>query len=234
MRIALFCAALAVSLTPTRTDAQSVNLTEADALARLSAESPRVRASRAVIDVAKADVIAAGRWPNPRLTIDREAVAGTTEYLTRVGQPLPISGQRGLQVRAASSLVDASTGRSDDELRRTRADLRLAFAQLVAAQVRERELIAARDHLRTVAEALAKRETAGDAAGFDRLRAEREVLDIDADRAVAASERARAQARLATFIGEAGDPLGIVATPSPIVARTVPSVEELVRHAESA
>ena len=233
MRIALFCAALAVSLTPTRTDAQSVNLTEADALARLSAESPRVRASRAVIDVAKADVIGAGRWPNPRLTIDREAVAGTTEYLTRVGQPLPINGQRGLQVRAASALVDASTGRSDDELRRTRADLRLAFAQLVAAQVRERELIAARDHLRTVAEALAKRETAGDAAGFDRLRAEREVLDIDADRAVAASERARAQARLATFIGEAGDPFGIVATPSPIIARTVPSVEELVRHAES-
>ncbi len=83
--------------------------------------------------------------------------------------------------------------RADDELRRARADLRLAFAQLVAAQVRERELTAARDRLRGLADVLAKREAAGDAAGFDRLRAEREVLDIDADRAAAATDRARAR-----------------------------------------
>ena len=80
-------------------------------------------------------------------------------------------------------MVAAVSSRSDDEIRRLRADLRLAFAELVAAQTRERELTAARDRLRGLAEVLAKREAAGDAAGFDRLRAEREVLDIEADRA---------------------------------------------------
>ena len=39
-----------------------------------------------------------------------------------------------------------------------------------------------RDRLRELAPMLARREAAGDAAGFDRLRAEREVLDVDSDR----------------------------------------------------
>ena len=57
-----------------------------------------------------------------------------------------------------------------------------------------------------VADVLVKREAAGDAAGFDRLRAEREVLDLDADRATAATDRARAQAALAGFFADAVDP----------------------------
>jgi Cu/Ag efflux pump CusA len=56
-------------------DAQSATLTESDALARLSADSPRVRAIRSSTAIARADVLAAGRWPNPRLTTNfREAV----------------------------------------------------------------------------------------------------------------------------------------------------------------
>ena len=101
MRNAVFCAALAGVLAPYSAGAQSLTLTESEALARLSAESPRVRAIRAEIDVARADVETAGRWPNPRLLVDRESVTGITEYLTRVGQTIPISGQRGLHVRAA-------------------------------------------------------------------------------------------------------------------------------------
>jgi outer membrane protein, heavy metal efflux system len=178
-------------------------------------------------------VLAAGRWPNPRVVVDREAVAGTTEYITSVGQLLPVNGQRGLQVRAASAMVDASTSRADEEVRRVRADLRLAFAQLVAAQIRERELTAAGDRLRELADILTKREAAGDAAGFDRLRAEREVLDLDADRAIAATDRARAQATLAGFFLDPIDPSRLVAaaaTPSPVA---LPDIEALVTRAES-
>src|SRR5438552_7447521 len=139
MRACLSRAALAVLLLlPSSARAQTVSLTEPEALARLSMESPRVRAIRSAVEVARADVLAAGRWPNPRVTVDRESVAGTTEYITSVGQLLPINGQRGLHVRAASALADAIASRTDDEVRRARADLRLAFAQLAAAQVRER------------------------------------------------------------------------------------------------
>jgi cobalt-zinc-cadmium efflux system outer membrane protein len=173
--------------------------------------SPRVRAVRAGIDVARADVLAAGRWPNPRVTFDREAVAGVTEDMAMVSQVLPITGRRGFEVQAATALADATSSRADEALRRARADLRLAFAQLVSAQIRERELAASRDRLRALADLLAKREAAGDAAGFDRLRAEREVIDVDTDRATAATERARAQATLAGFFVDPVDPSGIVA-----------------------
>src|SRR5262245_26405170 len=183
MRCVLQCAALAMALVPSLARAQSLSLSEAEVLARLSAESPRVRAIRAGIDIARAETLSAGRWPNPRFIEDRESVAGVTEYLTMVAQPLPITGRRGLEVQAASALVEAASARSDDALRRARADLRVAYAQLVAAQIRERTLIASRDRLRELAEILAKREAAGDAAGFDRLRAEREVSDIEIGRA---------------------------------------------------
>src|SRR5437867_8505942 len=188
MRTVVLCATLAALLLPSSGGAQSLPLTEQEVLARLSPESPRVRAIRATIDVARADVLAAGRWPNPRVTVDRESVAGVTEYLTMVAQPLPITGRRGLEVQAASAMVDASSNRSDDAMHRARADLRLAFAQLVAAQTREQGLTTSHDRLRELAAVLARRDAAGGAAGFERLRAEREALDIEADHALAASE----------------------------------------------
>ena len=233
MRIVMICAMLAAALVPRTTGAQTLPLTESEALAWLLPGSPRVRAIRSTIDVARADLAAASRWPNPRLNVDRESVAGTTEYLATVGQMLPISGQRGLQIRAASALVDASSWRADDELRRTRADLRLAFGELLAAQRREAALTATRDRLRSVVDVLTTREAAGDTAGFDRLRAERELLDVDADRAIAAGQRARAQALLAGFFGEPIDPSRIIAMRDPAEPSGLPPAGVLVERAES-
>ena len=42
----------------------------------------------------------------------------------------------------------------------------------------------------------------GDAAGFDRLRAERETLNVETDLVIATTDRARAQATLASFFAE--------------------------------
>jgi outer membrane protein, heavy metal efflux system len=233
MRSVVLCAMLTAVVPPSHAGAQSLPLTEAEALARLSAASPRVRAIRAAVDVARADVLAAGRWPNPRVTFDREAVAGVTENMTTISQVLPITGRRGLEVEAASALVIASSNRADEDLRRARADLRLAFAQLLSAQVRERELTASRDRLRALAEVLAKREAAGDAAGFDRLRAEREVFDIDADRAAAATERARAQAVLAGFFADPVNPAAVAAVEASAMPAPLPPVDALIEKAES-
>jgi cobalt-zinc-cadmium efflux system outer membrane protein len=234
MRRVVIRATLAALLLPWSARAQTLTLSEPEALARLSSESPRVLAIRSSVDVARADVLAAQRWPNPRLAVDRESVAGVTEYLTTVAQPLPITGRRGLDAQAAASLVDASSNRADDAVRRARADLRIAFAALVSAQTRERELAAARDRLKEVAEVLAKREAAGDAAGFDRLRAEREVLDIDADRTVAIADRARAQATLAAFFTGSVDASQIVAVDRGVAPAAIPSIDELIARAESA
>jgi cobalt-zinc-cadmium efflux system outer membrane protein len=233
MRSWVLCAALAVAALPRVLSAQTLTLTEAEALQRLSPESPRARAMRAEIEIARADVLAARRWPNPRAGFNRESVAGTTEYMTTVGQTLPITGVRGLQTRAAESMVDAFSARADDTLRRARADLRSAFAQLVAAQVRHEVLASARDRTQGIVDVLARREAAGDIAAYDRLRAQREVLDIDADLAITAADRAQAQATLASFFGEAVDASRLVAVFEGPTAAPLPSVEDLVTRAES-
>jgi len=233
MRRFLAYVAMLTALGPAAASAQSLSLTESEALARLSADSPRVRAIRAGVELTRADVLAASRWPNPTFTLDRESVAGVTEYLTMVSQPLPITGRRGFDTQSASAMVAATSSRADDDVRRLRADMRQAFADLVAAQTRERDLTAARDRLRGLADILAKRETEGDAAGFDRLRAEREVLDLEADLAIAATDRARAQALLASFLSGETREASIVATAPPPIRTEVPALDALLEQAES-
>lgn len=218
---------------PVGVGAQTLALTESEALTQLSPNSPRVRAIRTAVDIARVDVLTAERWPNPQPSITRESVAGVTEYLTTVSQLLPITGRRGLDAQAASARVSASASRADDEMRRLQADLRLTFADLVTAQVRERELTASRDRLRELAEVLAKRETAGDAAGFDRLRAEREVLDVEADLAAAITERVRGQAMLAAFLDNVSEPSRIVAVRGAPSTAAVPSVDALLQQADA-
>jgi cobalt-zinc-cadmium efflux system outer membrane protein len=135
---------------------------------------------------------------------------------------------------AASAYVNATQFRADEEIRQARAALRRAFGDLVAAQARESEAAASRDRLRELAGILARRESAGDAAGYDRLRAEREVMDLEADLANARADRARAQASLAGFFDPSTDARSVVAT-GPAASRTpLPTVDEMLAHAQTA
>jgi cobalt-zinc-cadmium efflux system outer membrane protein len=233
MRTWFLCAALAAVLQPAGAGAQTVALTESEVLSQLGSGNPRVEAARAVVDLARADVLAAARWPNPRVTFNREAVAGIAEDMLMVSQLLPISGRRRLDVSAAAARVDASASRAEDQIRRVRADLRLAFTDLWAAQERDLELRRIRDRLDVLIGFLGRREAAGDAAGFDRLRAEREVVDLDTTRAIATAERAQAQAMLGAFL--ASPPAAAVieaVAPSP-ANRALPTVDELMTRAET-
>lgn len=232
MRAICVRAALVAVVLPASVGAQTVSLTESQALAQLSPESPRVAAARAPADVARAEALAAGRWPNPRVTFSREAVAGITEEMLMVAQQLPLSGRRGLEVRAASARAEAVSSRAGDQVRRLRTDLRLAFTDLWAAQVRETELGRGRDRLRELADVLARRERAGETAGFDRLRAEREVLEADADRSIAAAARARAQAALTGFFGSPVEAANLEAIRPGAPPTPVPPLEQLVARAE--
>jgi cobalt-zinc-cadmium efflux system outer membrane protein len=233
MRTFVVCAALAAVLMPATARAQAVSLTESEILAQLGSESPRVQAVQATVDVVRADILAAARWPNPRVTFNREAVAGVAENMLMVSQVLPITGRRGLDVSAAAARVEASSHRAEDHIRRIRADLRLAFTDLWAAQEREQELTHNRDRLAELAGILGKREAAGDAAGFDRLRAEREVFDVEASRAMVSTERAQAQAMLTSFMAAPRDAAAIQAVRPAPASAALPTVDELVTRAET-
>src|SRR5688500_399039 len=100
MRRRVLCAVIATAFVPVIAAAQ-VPMTEAETLARLTPDNPQVRAVRAAIEVARADVLDASRWPNPRVSVSRESVAGVAETIATVVQPLPVTGRRSLE-RAAS------------------------------------------------------------------------------------------------------------------------------------
>jgi cobalt-zinc-cadmium efflux system outer membrane protein len=166
------------------------------------------------------------------VTYNREAVGGVTEHVFLVTQPLPITGRRDFDKSAASALVTASQLRADEALRQIRAVVRAAYADLVSAQVRESEIVASRDRLRELAGILARREAAGDAAGYDRLRAEREVMDLDADLAAARADRTRAQAGLAEFFDPSTDMTTLVAEGHSPSRTPLPPVEEMLARAQ--
>ena len=228
MRTRLAWLAMLACGTLTAPAAAQAVLSEADAIARLSSDSPRARAVRAAANVARAEVLAAGRWPNPRFAVDRESVSGVAETLITVVQPLPLSGRRGLEQASAGTLAESAVFRADAAARRLRADFRLAYAALAAAQVRERELADAGARLAELVRILERREAAGDAAGFDRLRVEREALDVAVDRELAAADRAEAQARLAAFLAPGIDPATLIADDRPTPAPDVPPLTVLV------
>ena len=231
MRAHVLRAMFVAALLPASAGAQTVSITEAEAIGRLAADSPRLRAIRSPIEVARAEALTVGRWPNPRITVDREAVAGVSETIVGVLQPLPVTGRRGFERDSAAALVEASERRTDEAVRRARADVRLAYADLVMAQAREREFTRSRNRLQELAAILERREAAGDAAGFDRLRSEREVIDVEADRMGAAGDRSRAQAVLAGFFQAGVDPALLVAEEREILLRDEPPVDVLVEEA---
>ena len=233
MRTRTWCVAGALVCLATPAMGQSV-LSEADALARLSTDSPRVRAIRASSAVARAEIVAAGRWPNPRFTYNRESVAGVTENMFLVTQPLPVTGRRGLEIEAAAARADAQDRRSDDAIRQARSELRVAYADLAAAQARESELMAARSRLDELVQILASRERAGDAAGYDFLRAQRELTELDTELSAARDVRARAQGALGGFFASPADvPAMVVSAPNPADRTPLPTVEELVAKART-
>ena len=231
MRTCFVHAAIVIGVASTSVAAQT-SLTESQALAQLSSASPRVQAIRAAVEIARSDVQAASRWPNPRATFNRESAVGITENIVTVAQVLPVTGRRDLEVQAATAGLGATTSRVDDQLRRVRSDLRLAFARLLYTQAWERELSSAVDRVRSLADLLQRREAAGDAAGFDRIRAEIEALDLDAERAAATAERLRAQGALASFLSGPAQ-TDIVALSSDRPRSELPSVEALLARAES-
>jgi outer membrane protein, heavy metal efflux system len=208
-------------------------LTEAEAVARLSLESPRARAARAEVDLVKAEAMAAGRFPNPSFTVSREAVAGTSEGYFLVSQSLPIWGRSGLQSDGAAERVRAAELRAEDLQRLLRAEVRRAFVDLSTLEARERELQAAAAALQSLADVLGRREAAGDAAGFDRMRAEREALDVVATLGDTRARRIGAQAALAALFFPPPDPALVHAAPL-AEQLPLPGADELVARAKAA
>lgn len=155
-------------------------LTERGYVERVLTAGLEARVVVAEAALARAESVGAGRLPNPSLGWERErassgARAGETQDIFSVSVPLVLSGRLGLEREAAQRSAGAGEARAAQARAQLTREATRTFATLLAASQRLRILEASHAELRTLAQAIAARERAGDAAGYDRLRIELET-----------------------------------------------------------
>jgi len=181
------------------------DLTEKEALQKLSSESPRAQALAARVDLARATALTEGLPPNGSLAFSREAAGGAETYLL-YEQPLSVTGRRDYLRRAAVASAESEGMGIRMQLHELRVDARLAFLELLLAQQQLSLLDSGLADLEEIVEVLRKREKAGESSGYDVVRAEREMSLLEADRGSAQARVERARGLLASFFGLAQTP----------------------------
>ena len=211
--------------------ASAQTLTEAQALTRMRMEHPQIRVLRFTVR----ELVAAARerslLANPTVSYTREDAGLNVDDFLLVTQELPVRRRLGLLGEAGEQAVHAAQARADADLLAFDTRLRLAFTDLLLAQERTQTLEATLSDLNRLVDVLRAREEQGEGSRFDRLRAEREVADIDTDLGTVAIDRLTAQARLASFFALGTDPAGLTAVGHAADGGTVPGLEVLIAQA---
>jgi cobalt-zinc-cadmium efflux system outer membrane protein len=158
------------------------------------------------IDLARSEATKAGLLPNPIAAYAREQTFGdpdaTAEDYAWLLQKFDLSGRRGLRAEAAQRRVDAT----EDDVRSRRlalgARIRMRFYDVLQRQHRVEALRRWSERLAVVAERIARRAAAGDAAPYDRQRADREHAGATARLSVEGAGLARAREQLAALLSD--------------------------------
>jgi len=176
------------------------------------------------------------RWSNPQLSYTREQLvtdgAFGEDYIG-LSQTFDVSGRRKLAREAAERRVDAAHAHADARNIELAADVRHRFYALLLAQRRASVLQTWRTQVKARHDAVAKREQAGDAAAYERLRLAREVGHVEAvlEREHAAITRVWAELRVLTGQADAAAPdLDGVLLPGPQACPQAPALAESPRH----
>jgi outer membrane protein TolC len=239
MRLALFVCVSALSALPCRAQSAgqpaqeppTLRLTEREAVARFSSSDPRIRALNARIDEMRATQAERALWPNPSATFSRESVLGAHDTFLLARQELPISGRRGRLQTAGRLAADAAQAEAQFERVQLQADVREAYAALLLAQQREATLQASIDSLQKLISVLRTREEGGEGSTYDRMRGQRALVDLEAARSLAAGDRARAQGRLAGYLGPGTRAEALVAADALVTAPLQVSLPALLEQA---
>lgn len=208
-----------------------LRLTEREAMDRFLANDPRMRALAAGIDEVRAAQAERAQPPNPSATWSRESVQRAHDTFLLVRQELPVSGRRGYLQEAGRLAVDAAEATARLERSELVAEVRQAYTALVVAQQRQAALEESIDGLQRLIDVLRAREEAGEGSTYDRMRGQRALVDLEAERALAASERTRAQGRLASYLGPGAVPESLVAADALALPDALPSPAPLIEQA---
>lgn len=193
---------------------RGAELTEQQAIALFESSNPRIEA----INARLAALGAAGRqrslYGNPSLNYSREG-AGFTEFL-QVETPVVLSGRLRLLRQAGEAAVTAGESGRDAIRWELRSDMRAAFYRLLVIEQRSQLLNAGLGDLDEILRVLRVREQEGEGSKYDRLRAERERTEQQAEVEENTASAAFARGALAAFLppGTAVAPLSGVLLPA--------------------
>jgi outer membrane protein, heavy metal efflux system len=239
MRLAILVCVSALSALPCSAQSSEpvaqqsplLRLTERDALGRFLSSDPRIRALNARIEEIRATQAERTLWPNPSATFSRESVLGAHDTFLLGRQEVPISGRRGRLQTAGRLAVDVAQAEAQLERVQLQAEVREAYAALLLAQQREEALQGSIRALQELVAILRAREEGGEGSAYDRMRGQRALIDLEAERSLAAGDRARAQGRLAGFLGPQTTPEQLVAADSLIAPVSQPLPLALIEQA---
>ena len=142
-------------------------LTRDAAVERLKRENLTLLAGRHRLSQARADIIAAGVWTNPNLTVNGlflthgVVTGGNEEVAISVDQVIPIAGQVGLRKDLARGLLGAEERAYAASVWDAIGDAKIAYVDLQRAQARWRAVRAGMADLAKVETIVTERTTAG-------------------------------------------------------------------------
>jgi outer membrane protein, heavy metal efflux system len=186
-------------------------LTREAAVERLKRENLALLAGRHRLSQARADIVAAGVWTNPNLTVNglfltHGAVTGGNEEVSvSVDQVIPIGGQVGLRKDLAQGLLGAEERAYAANVWDSIGDAKIAYVELQRAQARWRVVRAGMVDLAKVETIVTERASAGANAAYDRIRVGVERSKLEGRLAQAEAELLGARATLAQAVGQSID-----------------------------
>jgi cobalt-zinc-cadmium efflux system outer membrane protein len=184
-----------------------------DLLQLLRERSPRLGAERAQIEVAAADLIAAGVLPNPSVSYGSMNTVGGKKNTLFEGElqqqgtiaiPLLLAGQRPARREAAQRGVDAAQAHVQARYAELAHQAWQFFVQLLTGQEKVRTLEEARRSLEQIKNIVSGRAQAGTASQYDVLRMTVEAVALDTRLAEARTEITNSTGELDALLGLPG------------------------------
>ncbi|WP_257455271.1 TolC family protein [Archangium lipolyticum] len=181
-------------------------LDERQYVARVLASSLEGRVAEQEARLGRAEAVGAGAWPNPALEWERQKTTsgtrdGESQDVWMASIPLVLSGRLGLEAEAADRNARAAEARHEWARAGLRHEATRTFAAVLAARERRSILEQSLAELLRLAEAIATRERAGEAAGYDRLRIELEAATVRDALRGAGLDAHRAEAQALRLLG---------------------------------
>ena len=177
-------AAIGLLILTTTLAAQQNTLTEAMAIQLgLSRDSVQQRAE-GNISQARSEVIAAGTWPNPEFSYERETLDNDEDHLEQnfvFSQQFDFSGRRALRREAADRHLDAARYQSDAWRADLTKDIRERYYSALLQQKRRQAYQKTENRVKLLRKALQRRRREGDVSIYDNQRVNTERAAIEAE-----------------------------------------------------